>query len=84
MLVLGVFAHFLKAMGQIRKDGELISPVEYWRKNPYHSLMTVIGAIVGFVALMEMGQLSPVNAFAFGFMANSVADIIGSRSVNKL
>ena len=84
MLILGVLAHFFKALAQIRVNGHPINPIKYWLDHPYHSALTVIGAIVGYVALMETGQLTAINAFGIGFMANSVADVIGSRSTKVL
>ena len=84
MLAMGVLSHFMKALTQMKKDGMPTTPKEYWRENPYHSVMTLIGAVVGFVALFQMNELSPITAFGVGFMANSVADVIGSRALNKL
>lgn len=84
MLLLGLATHFIKAMMQIMKDGKPITPICYWRDYPYQSSLSLIGAVVGFVALRETGNLSLITAFGVGYMANSVADILGSRTQGKL
>ena len=84
MMLLGLAVHFIKVMMTIMKDGQPITPIAYWKDYPYQSALSLIGAVVGFVALKETGNLSLITAFGVGYMANSVADILGSRTQGKL
>ena len=84
MTFLGLCSHYLKDIIRLRNEGQMMSLKQYWCKHPYQSLLTVVGAVVGFIALSSMEQLNPVTAFGIGYMANSVADTIGKRTVNKL
>lgn len=84
MLLMGLAAHFIKDMARIRKEtGRLITPRDYWLMYPYQSLLCIIGAVAGYLIMYETGQLSGVNAFGIGYLANSIADIIGKRGVLK-
>ncbi len=84
MLLLGLATHFLKALLQMKLAGNHLTPIEYWRGHPYQSGLAVVGAVVGFVALYESGNLTSINAFGIGYMANSVADVLGGRAQGKL
>ena len=81
MALAGLLSHFLKDVIAIqRKEKKIISHNEYVKLFPYQTLLCLIGVFVGMVGLHELGQLTNVTAFAVGYMANSVADIIGKRS----
>ena len=84
MAFLGLATHFLKAMMEIKLSKADITFSEYWKTKPYQSLLSVIGCIVGYISLDSMGQLTSLTAFGVGYMANSMADIIGSRTVKKV
>lgn len=85
MLLLGLIAHFLKHLMKVKKDGGVIlTPRQYWVKNPYHSSLALVGAVAGFIALLSLGQLTPILALGLGYMADSVPDAIGSRTLDKL
>lgn len=84
MLVLGLVAHFLKDFARIRKEtGRNPSIMRYWRDNPHQSLLSVVSAVAGFIVLLETKELTSVTAFMLGYMANSVADILGKRTPFK-
>lgn len=80
MLIFGVLAHFLKFLIQLKRDGKRISPIKYITSNPLETSFAIIGACVGFIALLQFGKLDPVNAFGIGYMANSIADVLGGRA----
>lgn len=85
MLILGLLSHFLKDFIKIKKDtGKMVNPLTYWKENPYQTLLSTIGAVSGYFALMETAQLTALTAFGIGYMANSVADMLGQRSLNKI
>jgi hypothetical protein len=84
MLVLGLLAHYLKELtriaGETKRSPNLLG---YWTSYWPQTLLCVVSAIAGFVALHEATQLTPVTAFGVGYMANSVADIMGKRGTEK-
>lgn len=84
MLFLGLASHFLKDLIRLAAEGNMLTLRQYWLKNPYQTVLSIIGAIVGYVALGSSGQLTALTAFGAGYMANSVADLIGKRTTAKL
>lgn len=85
MVVLGLLTHFLKDLIRIKQEnGVPPNIIEYWKANPYQTLLCVVGACAGYFALLETGQLTALTAFGIGYMANSVADVIGKRALNKI
>lgn len=85
MLLLGLSTHLLKDLARIQiETGTPPHPIRYWSRNPYQTLICVIGAAAGYFALQETGQLTGLTAFGMGYMANSVADILGKRATERL
>lgn len=85
MVVLGLATHQLKELARISvEERGNVHPVRYWTKFPYQTALCVVGAATGYFALLETGQLSGLTAFGVGYMSNSVADILGKRSLDKL
>jgi hypothetical protein len=84
MAICGLLTHFLKDLMRIRAEKDKISLYEYWVMYPYQTLLSLIGTVVGIVALEEMSQLSSLTAFGAGYMSNSVADVIGKRTGDKI
>lgn len=80
MMLLGTASHFLKKVVEIRRAGESNSLIDYWRRHPYESLLSIIGAIVGLIVLHQMGELTLLTAYGTGYMANSMSDALGSRT----
>lgn len=85
MLALGLAAHFCKELARINKEaGAVPHPIRYWSRYPYQTALCVIGALVGFLSLYETGQLTGLTAFGCGWMANSMADVVGKRAGQSL
>lgn len=93
MLIYGLAAHFLKALGQIKKNtGVLITPRQYYLSNPYQTALAFIGSIVGYAIFIpdidnpapDVARVILATAFTIGYMADSVVDMVGQRSgLNK-
>lgn len=79
MLVLGVAAHFAKKMVEARVEDKSFHLVHYWTQAPYASVLSVISAVAGFVALGHYDELTVMTAFAVGYMSDSVAGALGER-----
>jgi len=80
MMAAGLLTHFFKSLQGMKREGRPITPKEYWRDNPYHSGLSIVGAVIGFILLNETGQLNLAAAFTVGFMADSMPNMIGSRT----
>jgi len=82
MAVAGLLIHFMKDMIRISiETKKRPTPIQYWMGNPYQSLISVLGCVVGFIYLQDTAQLSASTAFIVGYMSNSVADMIGKRGI---
>jgi len=86
MLFFGITTHFLKELISLKKStGKLITFHQYWVENPYQSIFSIIGAIIGFVFLNESNQLNAIAAFSFGYFADSMIEsIAGRRTTSNL
>lgn len=85
MVILGLLTHFLKDLIRIKQEeGAPPNIIKYWKDNPYQTLLSIVGALSGYFALLETGQLTALTAFGIGYMANSVADVLGKRALNKI
>lgn len=84
MAILGFVAHVIKKIMRVRRDGHLLTPLGYFVQYPYQSIFALIGAIAGVGALHATGMLNAVSAFSAGYMANSVADMLGKRGKREI
>jgi hypothetical protein len=81
MLALGLAAHYLKELVRMTGEtGKKPAPLRYWTLYWPQTLLCAISAAAGFIALQEAGELTAVTAFGVGYMANSIADVIGKRT----
>lgn len=84
LLLGGMASHFLKKLIEARQSGNDFDLIQYFKANPYQTALSIISGFVGFFALYGTAELTRVTAFGLGYMCNSVADIVGERSVKKL
>lgn len=85
MIVLGLMTHFLKDLIRIKNEtGSPPNLIKYWKDNPYQTLLSIVSGAAGYFALMETGQLTALTAFGIGYMANSVADVLGKRAISGI
>jgi hypothetical protein len=80
----GLLTHFLKDLVRIRAERGFMNPKQYFVEYPYQTLLSIIGAVVGYIVLESTGQLNEATAFGAGYMSNSFSDIIGKRSLDKI
>lgn len=85
MLVYGVLMHATKTMAEAQlNDQKLMMPWQYLARWPYAAAFTFLSALAGYAALYGTEELTRINAFGLGYMANSVADVIGRRGIEVL
>lgn len=81
MMVLGMLLYFLKSLVQIKKGtGQTLTLHQYYVANKWHTLFAVASAVTVYFLLYGSPEMTRVTAFGIGFMADSVADLIGQRS----
>ena len=81
MLLMGVAVHWLKSMITARRaqDMQTLSVSVYWLRFWPESLVALFSGIAGYAFLIDSGNLTVINAVGIGYMANSIADVIGNR-----
>lgn len=82
---LGLIAHQLSILAEMSQaDGKMITPLAYIKRRPYKFSLSVIGAIVGYVVLLQLGELTPITAFGVGYIANDSIDRVGKITAVKM
>ena len=70
-LVLGVLAHIIKKVIELRETDRTFSLVKYLTQNPYKTFMVLVYAIGGAAGLAMDGSLTIYTAMVTGAAANS-------------
>lgn len=87
MLLYGLATHFLvELLRIINDDGDTSLKYYLWgtRKHRLQTALSVIGALVGYAALAQSGDLSGITAFGVGYMSNTVPDVLGKRGTKAI
>lgn len=74
-MVLGFLGHILKKVVEARRNDETFHIKTYLKRYPYATGLAFFTAIGGYLMLMSTDNLTALNAFMAGYMANSVGDI---------
>ncbi len=85
LCALGLLAHLLAVLAEMsHAAGKIVTPLEYIKKRPYKLSLAIIGAIVGYAALEQMGELTQLTAFGIGYMANDSIDRMGKITASRM
>lgn len=84
LIVLGLIAHVLGKLMELRRADSTLTMKKYFQSHPYQSGYSLISAIAGGIVLHEYGELTVVTAIATGYMADSIMDKISSRTAGVL
>lgn len=85
MLILGFMAHHLTVLTDLKLvKGKDIGFSWYVKERPIKLVLSLIGAIVGYITLDHYGELSVVTSFGVGFISDSVTDRLGKIASSKL
>jgi hypothetical protein len=85
LMALGLLSYTIQDFIAFQKDErkhKYNSFKAYLLDNRYSIIVTTIGAVVGFVILYQMGELTSLNAFGLGYIANSVG-AMAAKSVSS-
>lgn len=84
LLFAGLAAHFLKKVIELRNSEHAITLGAYWREYPYRTVLAVVGALAGFMLLYGTAEMTRATAFGIGYLADSIAGIMGKKTEGKL
>lgn len=94
MLLYGLLTHFIrKRLANVTHETEERACItDYWKAHPLQSMISVVGALVGYALLVgatipadeQVLQLMRMTAFGVGYMADNMADAIGEQTIRKV
>lgn len=96
LMLLGLLSHFGRKVLAAATHGTENRPcfTDYWKKNPIQTALSLSGAIAGyamFAHFPDFDKMGPeiqnvvrVTAFGIGFMADNVADAVGTKTKNRI
>ena len=76
----GIAFHFLTKLAELEKQGQIVTPWEYWRSKPYTSLIVVVGAYLGAAVAFYAGELTYLASILLGIACNSMGDKLRARA----
>lgn len=80
MLLLGAIAALLQRVVDQPDDSSKVSLVGYLKKYKYRIGISIIGMIVGYSLLLQLGELTIINCFGTGFFGHSIVEPIANKS----
>ena len=82
---LGLLTHQLTILAEMSQArGKMVTPFDYIKERPYKLSLSAIGAVVGYIVLMQMNELTLLTAFGVGYMANDSIDRVGKMAATKI
>ena len=84
MLWAGQLLHILKKVKELEERNPRITIRKYVKRHSYGVMFSLIGGLVAYAMLFEMGELSAVSAFMAGYMSDSLIDAAASRVKRKV
>lgn len=76
----GILGHFLLKLSELETQGQIVSPLSYWKQHPYTSL-TVVMSAYSFMALQySVDELTYSAAILTGIACNSLGDKLRARA----
>lgn len=80
LMLLGNVTHIVKKVVEVRQTDGTFSLTKYLSMFPYKTFLIVMAGTGGYLALLSADELTYVNAFMAGFMANSLGGIDASKA----
>lgn len=86
MIILGALTNLLQRVIDYNdKNENKISVLQYIRNNPYRIAISVVGLLVGYSVLIQLGELTIFNSLGVGYFSHSIVEIFASKvSTNQL
>jgi len=85
LCALGLLANLISVLSEMSAARKtFVSPLAYIRERPYKVVMAIIGAVIGYVVLMQINELSMLTAFGAGYISSDGADRAGRIANAKM
>lgn len=79
----GILLHFLTKLTELEAQGNIVSPLGYWKAHPYTSLSVVAAAYLFMALQAALGELSYSAAILTGIACNSLGDKLRAQAAAK-
>lgn len=83
LVLAGILFHFLTKLAELEAQGNITTPLAYWREHPYTSLIVVMSAYLFMGLQAAVGELSYSAAILTGIACNSLGDKLRARATAK-
>ena len=80
LVAAGIAFHFVIKLGELEAQGNIVSPLNYWKQHPYTSLTVVMAAYLFMTLQHALGELSYSAAILTGIACNSLGDKLRARA----
>lgn len=85
LCILGLLTHQLTILAEMSQArNKRVTPFDYMRERPYKLSLSIIGAVIGYIVLSQMGELTLITAYGVGYMANDSIDRVGKITAMKI
>jgi len=85
LCLLGLLTNLLSILAEMSQARNCrVSPLTYINERPYKLSLSIIGAVIGYIVLDQMGELTLITAYGVGYMANDSIDRIGKMTAMKM
>lgn len=80
LVAAGIAFHFVLKLSEMESQGNIVSPLTYWKQHPYTSLTVVMSAYLFMALQSALGELSYSAAILTGIACNSLGDKLRARA----
>lgn len=84
LVAVGILFHFVTKLSEFEAQGQIITPVDYWKQHPWTSVMVVMSAYLFMALQVALGELSYSAAILTGIACNSLGDKLRARAQARL
>lgn len=80
LVAAGILFHFFTKLAELEAQGNITTPLAYWRAHPYTSLIVFMSAYLFMGLQAAIGELSYSAAILTGIACNSLGDKLRARA----
>lgn len=84
LVLAGIAFHFVTKLSELEAQGNIVTPMQYWRAHPWTSVLVVMSAYLFMSLQFALGELSYSAAILTGIACNSIGDKLRARAANSL
>ena len=80
LVAVGILFHFVTKLSELEAQGQIITPLGYWRQHPWTSVTVVMSAYLFMALQIALHELSYSAAILTGIACNSLGDKLRARA----